>query len=374
VWQRCVIAWLYYNPVMKQEDFDSLAIFVAVVEELRREPFFSEDNHDTFSGDNSAVFCHPIFLRSAVLPFRKIWMERERCAFRKRDGTGGIRQLVFQEYPNLASANVLRERYYDMFEGQLKTPVGNGWATESKWQIVNLWLNTQLAHTGPKDLAKKKAWETDLADFNTCDARIGREKFEFLFRSSVGIIGHFYIEFEQMLAFPLFKKLRDEQGMKPSFEADVALKYNPYPDPKYKIQFDDTFWHLNRETANESFFRLLARQRFNGLKSFLRPMFAKMEDAIDCVAKCETLDALIKEAGVTVLGENETPDTIFKGRCDVNAFLESGKQPKRIKLDAFEGRKVRFYDDTKNVLSAAFAAFAVAYREARQHQRKLDRW
>jgi len=359
---------------MKQEDFDSLAIFVAVVEELRREPFFSEDNHDTFSGDNSAVICHPMFLKSAVLPFRKIWMERERCAFRKRDGTGGIRELVFQEYPNLASANILRQRYYDEFEGQLKTPIGNGWATESKWQIVNLWLNTQLAHTGPKDPAKKKAWETDLADFNGCDARIGREKFEFLFRSSVGIIGHYYIEFEQMLAFPLFKKLRDEQGMKPSFEADVALKYNPYPDPKYKIHFDDTFWHLTRETANDSLLRLLARPRFSGLKSFLHPMFAKAEDAIAYITKSETLDALLKEANITVLTENQSPDTMFKGRCEKSAFAEAGTRPKRIKLDAFEGRKVRFYDDTLNVLSDVYAEFVIAFREARQHQRKPDKW
>ena len=65
------------------------------------------------------------------------------------------------------------------------------------------------------------------------------EKFEFLFRSSIGTVGWYYIEFEQSLAFPLFRTLRDEQGMKPSFEADMALKYNPYPSPDYKIIFDD---------------------------------------------------------------------------------------------------------------------------------------
>jgi hypothetical protein len=372
--QRCVVGYLCYTPAMTQEEFNSLAIFVAVVEELRREPFFSEDRHDTVRGDNTAVFCHPMFLKSAVLPFRKIWMEREQCAFRKRDGTGGIRDLVFREFPDRAYADAFRDRYYAMFEGQLKTPIGNGWATESKWQIVNLWLNTQLAHTGPKDPVKKKSWESDMADFNACDARIGREKFEFLFRASVGTVGSYYIEFEEMLAFPLFKKLRNEQGMKPSFEAYIALKYSAHPDPKYKIIFEDTFWHMNRETMKDSFFRLLARQRFDALKDFLRPLFAKVEDAIDFVAKCETLDALLKEANVTILGENQSPDTMLKAHCDKNTFLETGIRPKRIKLAVFADRKIRFYNDTQNVLSGVYIEFVAALKQARQRQRQPDKW
>jgi hypothetical protein len=261
---------------MTQPEFDSLAIFVAVVEELRREPFFSEDRHDKMKGD-TGIFCHPMFLKSAVLPFRKIWMGRERCAFLRRDQTGkitgGIRELVFREFPDRAYVEAYRERFYDMFEGQLTTPIGNGWATESQREIVDLWLNTQTFHTGQRYDAKKK--ETDYGDFNKCDTRIGREKFEFLFRASIGIFGSYYIEFEEALAFPLFKKLRDEQGMKPGFEADVALKYNPYPSPDYKIIFDDVFWHLKRETIEETFDRLLARHQFNGVHDFLHALFPK---------------------------------------------------------------------------------------------------
>ena len=50
------------------------------------------------------------------------------------------------------------------------------------------------------DHTNKKAWEFDLADFNKRDERIGREKFEFLFRSSIGTVGWYYIEFEETLA------------------------------------------------------------------------------------------------------------------------------------------------------------------------------
>lgn len=358
---------------MTQDEFDSLAIFVAVAEELRHEPFFSEDVHEKLGGDEPAVFCHPMFLKSAVLPFRKIWMDRERCAFRKRKGNDGIRELVFREHPDKNLLRVYHYWFYDHFDNQLIASFSYGWARESKQEIIDLWLNTQVAHTGPRDFTKKQKWERDLADFNACDARIGREKFEFLFRSSVGTVGHSYIAFEEILAFPLFNKLRDE-GMKPSFEADVALKYRPYPDPKYNIRFDDVFWHLNRETMKDSFCRILARQRYEALKLFLHFLFNKAEDAVDCVNKSESLEVLLNEANVTILNESQNPNAKFKGCFEKNTFLEIGRQPKRIKLDAFEGPKIRFYNDSQKVLSGVYIEFLAALKKARLDQRRPDKW
>src|SRR5580700_1601549 len=155
---------------MTQDEFDSLAIFVAVVEELRREPFFSEDNHErlgTSAGLGAAgVFCHPMFLKSAVLPFRKIWMDRERCAFKKRKGADGIRELVFREHPDKNLLHGYHYWFYDHFDNQLATSFGYGWAKETKQEVIDLWLNTQLAHTGPMNFpnpTKKKQFS--LADF-----------------------------------------------------------------------------------------------------------------------------------------------------------------------------------------------------------------
>src|SRR5271166_2823246 len=127
---------------MTQDEFDNLAIFVAVVEELRREPFFSEDIHERLGGENYGIFCHPMFLKSAVLPFRKIWMSGERCAFRKGKGEG-IRELVYREHPD---KNLLQGYYYwfyDNFDNQLSTSFGYNWATETKQEVIDLWLNTQ---------------------------------------------------------------------------------------------------------------------------------------------------------------------------------------------------------------------------------------
>jgi hypothetical protein len=73
---------------ISQEEFDKLAIFVSVTDELKKEPFFSEDNHDhlTLFKDETgqeivtAFFCHPAFLKSSGLPFRKLWLNTEHCA------------------------------------------------------------------------------------------------------------------------------------------------------------------------------------------------------------------------------------------------------------------------------------------------------
>ena len=312
-----------------------------------------------------------MFLKSAVLPFRKIWMERERCAFRKRDGTGGIRDLVFREFPDRVHVEAYRERFYDMFECQLTTPIGNGWATESKREIINLWLNTQLAHTGPKDPAKKKTWESDLADFNKCDARIGREKFEFLFRSSIGTVGWYYIEFEEALAFPLFKKLRDEQGMKPSFEADMALKYNPYPSPDYKIVFDDVFWHLSRETMEETFDRLLMRPRFGGVRDFFRAVIPKKQEALTQVCELDTLDAVMERSKAVVLDGGSVPSGGLLHRSCTNTGY--GQAHGRIFFDVYEGRQVRFQDDSREVLSRSYLEFRACLLEDRKQQRQPDK-
>ena len=354
---------------MTQEEFDSLAIFVAVVEELRREPFFSEDNHDRLTTCNSgsvdnasAFFCHPAFLKSAVLPFRKIWMSSERCAFRNHDGTGGIRDLVFREHPDRKLKDGNRYWFYDSFERELKQQAH--WAHKTNNEIVNIWINTQVAHTGPKVPNKKQSWEFELADFDQWVTQIGREKFEFLFHSSLRTIGGIYVRFAETLAIPLFNELR-KQGRVPGFEAEMALKYNPYPDQRYQIMFDDLFWHLDRETMEETFDRLLARQRFRGLHNFLRGLVPNKPEALAAVCQFEQFGALLKGCSATILKMDDT--------IDGNLLRRSGPPG----FEAYEGRAVRFKGDSEDALRRVYSEFRTCLFEERKrqkYQRKWDDW
>lgn len=168
--------------------------------------------------------------------------------------------------------------------------------------------------------------------------------------------------------------------MIPTFEADVALKYNPYPDPKYDIHFDDVFWHLNRETMQESFCRILARQRFSlfsGLRDLLRSLFDKVDEAIEHVAKCETLDELFKEVNVVIITETPERRAEFTGRYNANSYPEIGQLVMPQKIGHFEeygSRKIRLFNDAQTVLSDAYVEFIAALKEARQQQRQPDKW
>jgi hypothetical protein len=342
---------------MTREDFDNLAIFVAVAEELRREPFFSEDNHDHLSGYKDkfcATFSHPVFLKSAILPFRKIWMPTERCAFRKHDGTGGIRDLVFLHHPNRALVEGNRYWFYTHFEAELQKPGRNGFVQECNQDIIDIWINTQVAHTGKK-VGKNRIGKFELKDFDEWATRIGREKFEFLFRTSLQTFGSLYINFAETLAIPLFKKLQLENGMVPGFEAEVALKYNPYPDPRFNIIFDDFFWHLDRESLEETFDRLLTRQKFQNLKHLMQGLFPNKSEAIAVICEFVNMDEMFKGYNVAIQ-EGETQanwDQFRVGGSGFNVFAGPAvhflpNTDSRIKLnDAYSQFRIVFFDERK---------------------------
>ncbi len=298
-------------------------------------------------------------------------MSSERCAFRKYDGTGGIRDLVYREHQDRKLLDGHRYWFFDHFEKQLTKPPDFGGTTESNREIIDLWLNTQIAHAGAKDPGNKKPWDVEMMDFDKCATRIGRVKFEFLFRTSLRVIGSLYINFEETLAFPLFSKLRTEQGMTPSFEAEMALKYNPYPSSSHKIIFDDVFWHLNRETMEETFERLLARQYFSGLQSFLRGLFSnKKQEALACVCECETFDTMLKASQAVMLEKDSRTEDKLLCRSGSPAGHAQG----RMYFDVFEGRMVRFHDDSKEVFSRVYVEFRTRLFELRKEQRQRIKW
>jgi hypothetical protein len=83
---------LRVSPVT-QAEFDRLATFVAVAEELSMEPFVSDDNHERlFQSKNTdgsqafmGEFCHPAFLKSAILRVCTALAMSARTAMRVRN-------------------------------------------------------------------------------------------------------------------------------------------------------------------------------------------------------------------------------------------------------------------------------------------------
>ncbi|PYJ91350.1 MAG: hypothetical protein DME20_02360 [Verrucomicrobia bacterium] len=355
-----------------QAEFDQLATFVAVAEELRMEPFLSEDNHERLvqlraatGGSNvSAHFCHPAFLKSAIMPFRRLWLASEICAFES------IRDLVFRIHPDQKLVESYRHWFYDLYSRQLEESADRDWANESRRDILDIWIYTQAAHAGKKQYQKGKTiGRFSLLDFDQWAERIGRERFEFLFRSSVRAVGYLYIQFLEKLAAPLFWHLTRKSQMRPGFEAAAALKYSPYPDPRYRITFDDVFWHLDKESLEETFDRLLARQNYAAMESFLPAYFGNKSDAIAAVCENTSFSAMIEKTAATLV--TQEPDSA-QLMCSRNIGWGASRFG-AVKFEVYAGKRIRFFDRSEEVLAEIFDDFRKCLFEERRRQRR-KRW
>jgi len=354
------------GKTITQTDFNRIALFVAVAGELRMEPFVSDDNHERLSGSQDgpffAHFCHPAFLKSALVPFRKLWRgSTELCAFEK------VRDLIFEKHPDGTKIEPYRVFDYDMYNRKLTTPLYD-WAQESTAEILDMWIYTQGIHSGQREDKHQKiinAKEPTLAVFEQWAQRIGREKFEYLFRAGLRIVGSVYVQFLNTIVEPLFFRLKAE-GMEPGFEAKTALQYSPYPDVRYRITFDDVFWHLDKESMEETFDRLLDRQSYSAVRSLLQAFFpGNRPTALAAVCEGADFQAFMEANGATVLedGDEHVAGLEFRGASGSSGLLGP------VGFRAYEGRRLQFYQGDQNILAQIYMDFRNCLLEERKKQR-----
>jgi hypothetical protein len=142
-----------------------------------------------------------------------LWLPSEPCAFER------IRDLAFRTHPDQNDLSGYRQWFYDIYSQQLAQPAASEWAKESCRDILDIWIYTQAIHVGKKELVKGKSQgRFTLQDFDQWTERIGREKFEYLFRSSLRIIASVYVQFLIKIAGPFFILLQRDYKMVPGFE------------------------------------------------------------------------------------------------------------------------------------------------------------
>jgi hypothetical protein len=295
------------------------------------------------------------------LAIPKIWLPSETCAFEK------VRDLVFQTHPEQHQLLGYRQWFYDIYSQQVDGPADHEWAKESRRDILDIWIYTQAIHVGKKELERAKTFgRFTLQDFDQWAKRIGREKFEYLFRSSLRAIAFVYVQFLAKLAKPLFFLLQRDYGMAPGFEAAAALKYNPYPDPRYRITFEDLFWHLDKESMEETFDRLLERQAYGILKGFLRGYFVTKPVALAAVCEYANFSAMLQTTGAILLKQDEA----MQDQLMCHYQLGSGTAFGPVDFKVYAKRKVRFVGDSEKALADAYAHFRSSLFEERRHQRR----
>src|SRR5438445_9988057 len=124
------------RTVPDQHEANCMATFVEAVEELKHEPFFSEDDKSILrvqGAERTAIFGDRFHFRSALVTFRRVWLKEEASNFHY------ICNLIgrFEGF----------EFWLEMVRDQHKT------STEMRWgkvpltsgEVVDLWLNAVFA-------------------------------------------------------------------------------------------------------------------------------------------------------------------------------------------------------------------------------------
>jgi hypothetical protein len=352
-----------------EKQFEALAKFIAVADELSHEPFFSKDNHDTIqtAGNEKPLqgrFGHPAFLKSAILPFRKLWMPSEPCHYKK------VRDFVYDLFEGQQPVEGYRYAINDTYAD---TPhhISGIQKVKTRNDVLNIWINTQGAHTGmlKADDKQKDKGKFTLADFDEVNRLVGRAKFEHEFRSSLFLVGHGYLNFYRIIARPAFERLR-ALGFKPCFEVEAALRFNAYPRESDNIRLLDYFWHLDKETTEETFDRLLERNEFKDINSFFSGYFFARKLAFEALARFDTLDTLIAGTHGVLLTEPMDAEQLMSQFSVAGDFNNNGGR-----ITVFEEKKILFEERSYLFLGYQYGQFRKAYLDHRaQVPEKFAKW
>jgi len=346
------IAQMQPNRQPTPNEVEAIAKYAVVADELEHEPFMSPDSHDglVFVGAEKkmhARFGHPAFLKSALMPFRKLWMRSEPCHF------ATVRDLLFELFGEKTrpadfltpQVSAYRLFYEGPHERSLAEPLEPLLATQkvkTVEDLINVWLNTHVVHTGKTE----RLGRFELKDFDEVLAQAGRARFEAKFRTSLHLIGYnSYLSLNRVLVRPIFSRLL-QLGYTPSFETRAALKFGPYPKQEDEIRLDDPFWHLDKESEEETFDRLLKRDQFSNFGTFFSGYFGSRRTALDALKVYASLDFLLQATDAVLL---EAPDAGRELRSNFHAKGDMNNNAGQVKV--YQSHAVHFGDRSRLFLN-----------------------
>lgn len=167
------------NGVPTQEEVDAVAYFVEAATELSNSAFILEEFQllsfspaESNGGDDGATFPDPDIVKSALVPFRRMWHQGEPCYFRR------VANILYKYHEY--TRHFLKPLAFDDDQSLTKL-MWLGDSELSPTDVINLWLNTKYHHVGKSQTAGKFTRE----DFERYENEIGEVKFEFVFLSAV---------------------------------------------------------------------------------------------------------------------------------------------------------------------------------------------
>ena len=256
--------------MVTQKEVDNVAAFVQAVRELKTEPFFGEDE---LYGIQVSPKIHidvgtPANLKSALAPFRRIWMESEPCNF------NCVYNILYRNCENDQLQGLMAECRANLEKSKKDWlfPIGPPELTPQK--TVEVWLNTRYAHIGQSSRQGKFTSE----DFAKFEKTIGSAQFEFFFRLAVRSIGTSYINLLQFAELAL-EQWAKNNGIKPTHPttSSFGVVGTEVTGDGTTITRDTPGWSPTQESSEARCDRLLRRKRFHNLETLLNHLQLQTE-------------------------------------------------------------------------------------------------
>lgn len=136
------------EPTPAQKEIEAVTHFVEATRELRSSPFFIEEYRSlsismTQGDSNEKIKGHfpdPNVLKAVLVPFRRLWMEREPCYYQK---VANILKKHVQDYRPFIDSVL-----WDEDKSMLKRISPLSSIRFKLCDVVDVWLNTKYMHVG----------------------------------------------------------------------------------------------------------------------------------------------------------------------------------------------------------------------------------
>lgn len=314
--------------MVKQEEVDTVAAFVEATEEMRSGPFFGEDEPMALKASGteggtlySAEFGLPEHLKSALIPFRRLWMHEEPCNFRN------VCNILYKDCkydPTRQFISYIRDQWKRSLKEWVHLPLGS-WIDLRPGEVVDIWLNTQAFHVGKKP--RKGRYSRD--DFERYRRKLGDARFEFLFRTLVDWFGHLFFSLLPVTRIAL-RYWAEHEGLSPTNE--IRMPFGPIgnqtAEDGSQVVRDRLGWSPSSETLDQRLVRLLRRSTFSELSRFLKMLEPNQLDSLrqvvlspSHVANSESISELVALFGYELETTADIPvesiDMALTGAFDI---------------------------------------------------------
>ncbi|GEM_PF-2403104 len=350
----------------------ALRSFIRAASELSASPYFSEDEPRGISQEvdkrgkarwRIRVGDEHIF-RSALWPFRRIWMQGEPanffniCNIAHRCSDHQRRAFVVQLRKQHSKLQRQDRNFPYPFKPSSESPA------RSLADIVNLYLNTRFAHAGSKNKGARSAGKFAEADLHAFENDVGASEGEFMFRLAVFEFGLIYIS-TMWLAQSI---IGEPQHCPGGSSADSATDNKERP-PRALITRHSPGYSRS-ETRSETVDRLLARSRMRNLNSMLGQLGRSPEDIVTALDHDWGIEQIASQAGFRLVTGDSAPDdsTVFSIWLD-----EETRSVCRLAM-LRESRTIRASSSAMMCLSKQLAEFKrlVAAEKSKRGQNALD--